>query len=80
MYVGHWDQALLHNKDLLGNGGKTKTGDKEKQNKQCPHLQSPEPTLCVCWSSHLLFSFFFTTEDVFQLSFNLRGAEWESAQ
>lgn len=72
-------KALLYNEDLLENGGKTKTGDEEKQNKQCPHLQPPNlPFVRTGTQTHC--SPFFTMADVFQLSFNLREAEWESAQ
>lgn len=69
-----WDtgtKALLQDKALLENGGKTKTEDEERQNKQCPHLQS------VCWGSKpgFFLFFFLATADSFQVSFNHRKAK-----
>jgi hypothetical protein len=56
-----WDtgtKALLQDKALLENGGKTKTGDEERQNKvSLP--PAPEPALCVCWGSKPMFFLFF---------------------
>lgn len=63
-------KALLQDKALLENDGKTETGDEERENKQCPSPPTPAPALYVWWGSETHRHPFFAPADLFEVDFN----------